>query len=703
MALTDIFKGETWGVIRAKLNAAIGQVNTHITTIAEVDNKADTAASDASTALSAAQAADTKAGTALTNAAAADGKADTALTNAATADSKAEAAQTTATSALTAANNADTKAQSVVDALPTKVDKEAGKGLISDTEKENIQEAIGLNKPGYLSSKLTNWRRKLSESPATAKMIFVGDSTSDFISSTGLLIKNHIEQFCIGWGDPLDGFLLANMPNMGSNGNSIKNFYDNPTGTKNLNDVIAAAPDLIVFSYGINDVRVNLMTAQELKAYIINCINAFRQALPNTDIILRMPSSFLIPSTDTFIKQGSYASLAVAAQAQTDILYTAYKELENYWPNVVLWDSQNSVFGRTVQPSSVLMVDEIHSKGDIVVEELIKLIAPSKTISPIKAKALTYTNTLGPGTNYADAYTIDITALDYNEVYLKVIEGRYNTSGSGYLDILCDANKARDLLRVGDIISFGGKQSFKLPLSGVSFLVQTASVLRIINTELPVTGMTKGIMKVYRHKYAGIHALEAYVKNTSSYPYKRAFNLANKANGYIILNTANDYGILLPPVPRLDPSDYLVQNGDVLVFGDGVAVTLTNATFQNFNGSGQLWINMSGTDFSNRIGPVFVFGNHTYELGVDKTLTATGTTGSRTINRQSGTVNIAAGGTSITVTNSLVKAESLVTAIVRTNDSTAVIKNVVCGSGNFTINLTASATAETNIGFILIN
>jgi hypothetical protein len=108
MVLTDIFKGETWGVIRAKLNAAIGQVNTHITTIIEIDTKASTAAADASTALSTAQTADAKAGT--------------ALTNAATADSKAVAAQTTATSALTAANNADTKAQSVVDALPTKVD-----------------------------------------------------------------------------------------------------------------------------------------------------------------------------------------------------------------------------------------------------------------------------------------------------------------------------------------------------------------------------------------------------------------------------------------------------------------------------------------------------------------------------------------------------------------------------------------------------
>jgi hypothetical protein len=42
---------------------------------------------------------------------------------------------------------------------------------------------------------------------------------------------------------------------------------------------------------------------------------------PNTEIVLRMPNSFDIPLTNTYIQQGSYASLAEAAQAQTTILY----------------------------------------------------------------------------------------------------------------------------------------------------------------------------------------------------------------------------------------------------------------------------------------------------------------------------------------------------------------------------------------------
>ena len=85
------------------------------------------------------------------------------------------------------------------------------------------------------------------------------------------------------------------------------------------------------------------------------------------------------------------------------------------------------------------------------------------------------------------------------------------------------------------------------------------------------------------------------------------------------------------------------------------------------------------------------------------TNTASGTTGNQTINKPSGTVNIAAAGTTVTVTNSLVTASSIVFAVIRTNDATATIKNVVPAAGSFVINLGAATTAETSIGFFVIN
>jgi hypothetical protein len=88
---------------------------------------------------------------------------------------------------------------------------------------------------------------------------------------------------------------------------------------------------------------------------------------------------------------------------------------------------------------------------------------------------------------------------------------------------------------------------------------------------------------------------------------------------------------------------------------------------------------------------------------VNKTVTAGGTTGNRTINTVSGTVNFAAAATTLTVTNSLVTTSSIIFAVIRTGDATATIKNVVPGSGSFVINLNAAATAETSVGFFVLN
>lgn len=88
---------------------------------------------------------------------------------------------------------------------------------------------------------------------------------------------------------------------------------------------------------------------------------------------------------------------------------------------------------------------------------------------------------------------------------------------------------------------------------------------------------------------------------------------------------------------------------------------------------------------------------------VSATITAGGTTGNQTINKVSGTVNFATAATTLTVTNSLVTTSSIIFAVVRTDDATATIKNVVPGTGSFVIKLTAGAGAETSVGFFVVN
>ena len=90
----------------------------------------------------------------------------------------------------------------------------------------------------------------------------------------------------------------------------------------------------------------------------------------------------------------------------------------------------------------------------------------------------------------------------------------------------------------------------------------------------------------------------------------------------------------------------------------------------------------------------------TFKQYVDYTNTAT--VGAVTINKASGRVNIAAAGTSVVVTNSLVTAASHVCAWPSTNDTTARVTAVVPAAGSFTIH-TVETTAQTSFDFVVFN
>ena len=91
------------------------------------------------------------------------------------------------------------------------------------------------------------------------------------------------------------------------------------------------------------------------------------------------------------------------------------------------------------------------------------------------------------------------------------------------------------------------------------------------------------------------------------------------------------------------------------------------------------------------------------DLSLASTITAAGQTGNKTINKPVGAVNIAALGTTVTVTNSFCTVDSVVLCVLRTADATAVIGSVVPGAGSFVITLSVATTAETSIGFVVMN
>ncbi len=87
---------------------------------------------------------------------------------------------------------------------------------------------------------------------------------------------------------------------------------------------------------------------------------------------------------------------------------------------------------------------------------------------------------------------------------------------------------------------------------------------------------------------------------------------------------------------------------------------------------------------------------------VSATVTAAATVGAQTINKSAGSVNFAAGASSLVITNSTVTAASIVLATVATNDAT--LKSVVAVASANTITLTSNAVAaaETRVNWWVI-
>ncbi len=83
--------------------------------------------------------------------------------------------------------------------------------------------------------------------------------------------------------------------------------------------------------------------------------------------------------------------------------------------------------------------------------------------------------------------------------------------------------------------------------------------------------------------------------------------------------------------------------------------------------------------------------------------TNTATVGAVTINKACGKAIIASGASSVTVTNSLVTANSQVLCTIASDDTTAILKNAVPGTGSFVVKTTAAVTADCKVSFLVLN
>jgi hypothetical protein len=144
----------------------------------------------------------------------------------------------------------------------------------------------------------------------------------------------------------------------------------------------------------------------------------------------------------------------------------------------------------------------------------------------------------------------------------------------------------------------------------------------------------------------------------------------------------------------------------------GNAVTLTNATAKiicfyadSTITTDRLCIDKDG-DILPSVSGANTLGNTSFrfgELWLDST-DATGSPGAATINKAAFQVSIAAGASSVVVTNSKVSTGSVVTCQLQANDTTGLyVRSAIPSAGSVTIHTSANATANLPLGCIVHN
>ena len=138
----------------------------------------------------------------------------------------------------------------------------------------------------------------------------------------------------------------------------------------------------------------------------------------------------------------------------------------------------------------------------------------------------------------------------------------------------------------------------------------------------------------------------------------------------------------------------------------GITNTGSIAGATSIDGSGDLTMGtVTMTGFSvDADGDVVAKSLDTKDLSANgKVITPSGTTGNRTINSMAGSVNFLSSATTLTVTNNLVDANSVIMLTRGTAVSANRNMSVVPSSGQFVITLDATFGAETKVFFLVIN
>lgn len=301
---------------------------------------------------------------------------------------------------------------------------------------------------------------------------------------------------------------------------------------RNPSDIYTLNPDLVIYSLGINNVRVGDTTEDMLVNYVTTAIQGLRTNCPNTDIVLRMPNSltdaitpvYIITDTSTAVHGSTPLDGATQYQANvafySRILRNAYRRVAQLYPNVVLWDSQAELFPPFFigHANNGVMADEVHP---LVFADITKLIVPIISWKEPFKQSLA---TAARGANAAAPYSIYSAEVDDPNYYDLMFDGRIDTIGSGTIDFGASSypkGKYRytefdtihwDIIRVAD----------QTPnFNGVGGWSANGDSARISSITVPTAmQMPQARIQVYRSKFNWDSNIETYWNDNNTYPYR---------------------------------------------------------------------------------------------------------------------------------------------------------------------------------------
>ncbi len=341
------------------------------------------------------------------------------------------------------------------------------------------------NKKTDEKSGLSGWKSNFSCNRKRT-ICMIGDSTTDGPAGPAQFIYSCFNTYHTVSGGLLDGVTIVDK---GSSGNTCYNFINNTPKEKGIDACISLQADLYVFCYGINDVRLGTTTKEQLQSYIITAVERILKET-SAYIVLRTPNSLLLDD----IGNTGWVTPLEKAQEYSNILWEAYKELENKWARVQLIDMQELVFGRVCgnKADRPLMNDILHPSAE----------GMYKIANVLAEKIGEY-----PKIDYKYIYTFEGTNNELYKTYPKfletsnfelICEGNFIEMGSTYLDFDNDANMVRTLIKKNDIVKIGDILAYDL----------MDPTIYSVGKNTRISGVTfngyeknnKGQVKIYRKK-----------------------------------------------------------------------------------------------------------------------------------------------------------------------------------------------------------